>query len=394
MKASSASGGIGVGLLIAAAIYVEYWLYLGTRVAPPPGGVAIVGAVAVFAGTLVLALRGPRALAARLSQFGLPLLPVVGWMVLSLWWSADTAYGGEKLLIAGAKGLAPAFLIAAVIGTERQWRLMPVLWFGIAGAVLVLIEGGPSLEYPGRWTLEGMNPIWLGRLGWLTVALAIAARREPLLPRVIAGVAGAAVGLVTASRGPMLAFLAALLLWYLWIDQRSTRVRESVARRVLRTLGWGTAVAAIATAVLMGDGQSVMPERLRFGALGSDANVLARIDAQKAALDEFGRHPLIGVGAGSLAVLTDMPYPHSVPIEIAAEYGGVGLLLAGLALWHAWSRARNAPPLRLFLLMALLFSTTSGDLGGNWMVVLAIGIALMRPVITGPRVADPNGGPP
>ncbi|HRP08875.1 MAG TPA: O-antigen ligase family protein, partial [Gemmatimonadales bacterium] len=367
------------GFAFSAALYSDVILGAIGVNAPEGAAAGILVALAGLAGVIVLALRGPRAALERV----LPTWPIVtflAWCALTLAWSPDPSYGWEKLFFAVAKVSAFGVLVLGALGPGRSYDLRPVLWCGLAAALLVILAGAPSFDYPGRWTFGAMNPIWTGRIGWTLCLAAMVVPGGRIPARSIFLLAGGAVGMMSASRGPAIAFLVALGLWWLFLNDGLSRARNRVLARALRA---GGCVLGLIAVLLIGAGEAPTENRIvAFEEIGMDANVLARLDLQRSALTEFARQPVLGTGLGGLAVGNSQRYPHNILIEIVAETGVVGLLLVLWAGVLVWRRAGGREDLAALWLYLLLCATSSGDLSGNWLLWLLAGVLLVRPVET------------
>jgi O-antigen ligase len=102
--------------------------------------------------------------------------------------------------------------------------------------------------------------------------------------------------------------------------------------------------------------------------LAADDNVIARFELQQRALAHFLDQPVVGVGLGGLSEGSAVSYPHNVPIEILSEAGVIGLCASLLVVWIARRGVLKRPDIGVIWLLIILFSLTSGDLAGNWMV--------------------------
>jgi hypothetical protein len=116
------------------------------------------------------------------------------------------------------------------------------------------------------------------------------------------------------------------------------------------------------------DGGRTAPSEVRFvwGTPGqgvdTDLSLAGRLGCYRAAVDIFGEHLCTGSGVGGYWTLTRGCYPHNATLEVAAEFGLLGLLL--LALWIAplgailYRKARtpdHGGPKQLFLVVGFVF---------------------------------------
>ncbi len=331
------------------------------------GGILIaVGSLVAVIGLGMLLARGPETAVRRSWR---PLIGgalLAGWFALTLTWSVEPAYGAEKLLTTVFKAGGFGFLFLGLLGPERMVRIEPVMMVGLALPFFGMIAGGEAIDSPGRWTVLGMNPIWTARLAWIAVLLAIVSTPAPAWLRISSGIGGAAAGFATGSRGPFVAFLSVVVIWWLILRPSSGGRKWRRFRLLVQAL----LVGGLVLATQFGDFQERFgtASRLRMNEMGDDRNVLARIALQHSALTQFTGHPVKGIGLGSLAHESWQRYPHNLPIEVLTETGIIGLVLGGTLLLLAARRGRQWRTLGALTLLSVMFSLTSGDLGGNWLI--------------------------
>lgn len=286
----------------------------------------------------------------------------------------QTPYAREKLLLLLTLNLG-SYLAGATFSRAQFARLFG--WIMLLGLVVcgmtlfAYVTDAPSL--PGRFSPEGMNPIWACRLVLLgAIAGLIAA------PVRWWGAAYLAVAipcaLLTGSRGPLVAAAAAALMFGLawWFAPGR------------RPIPWsrGLLMAGLAGLVLLLL-SSQLPGLRHLG-----ATVGMRLALYQQALGAIAERPLLGLGLGGFQAEVDvaamgeaLAFPHNIFLEVGSELGLLGLLAFGVLacrfLWlghrhllHAvahpddptssWGLAATAG--FLFLLAAAQFS---GDLISN-----------------------------
>lgn len=190
------------------------------------------------------------------------------------------------------------------------------------------------------------------------------------------GFVGAMLGLVllTGARSYALALVAALAAQSMFSGRR---------------FGLMLVGTAIALAVFQSYASELVQDRFDPTQALESLAYKEREQAWQAAWNAFTNNPLVGVGPGCFAQAGGWHgrvYPHNLPLEIAAEFGIVGLLclcamLAGPA-WLTFSllRRRERPSQAgLFALGLLVFgfggALAVGDLIRNYFLMFALGMA-------------------
>lgn len=380
----------------------------------PPLLLALFGAwCGTFAGgaTAWGSAVGLAALAAALLWIGSPwrdplrlgfagsLLPLALWIAAaaSLWASAVPRAGRMGVL------LLPAFLWLPG-AVERCWpsgddrrrglRAVALVTAGISAWALIdwLALGTPRPAMPlGQHTLLAA---WLV----LVLPLAVLPAREAG-PWRLAGIAAAGLGvatvLLTRSLGGAAALAAEALLGIAWLARtRGGRWKGIAAGLVLLALA----------------GAAVQAPRLARIAAGEDPSARARRVYFEAGREGFFARPLLGWGPGSAAWTVHAfldPIPgvtppteavgelHSLPLQIAYESGGTGLLLAAgiVAVFILRRRAElrtSRDPALLLCGLAGLAGGAVASLGSGAIAVTALPLAAA--VVAGAALAAVERG--
>ena len=269
--------------------------------------------------------------------------------------------------------------------------------FAIAGAFIVaaLASGALSRALPVAVPLAGFVVVVLlaaqaraGDAARIVDLLAIVATVQLVQALAALGGAGTPATALQQASVPWLvvpndlAWMACLWPW--WIAR--ARARSGIARHALVALlllqlatfvlfgsRLALAVAAIATLAsllpmrftarraLVGAGVIAFAGAAML-ALGKGlASLGARVDLWRAAWSLFREHPLLGVGPQGFvqhyaawlpAAPVDprlTPWPHSLPLEVLAEWGALGALAVAFAVFACWraARSRNNPAFAL-----------------------------------------------
>lgn len=293
------------------------------------------------------------------------------------------------------------FLLGALIAARWDLRRVNRSTYAFAGTlivaavlmgVLVFVHPDPVALASGRRTPAGVNAISAGRvlgLGALaSLILAMFVRR--LIFRILLLILAASstvVLLLTASRGPLVGLVAAVLVVLLWGRSVPARVRVGV---VLAAAGVG--------AYLMSKGVE-LNDRL------TEADDTGRGALWAAALEQFERLPA-GIGWGNLynylpagAIITGQDYdqyPHNLLLEVGSEAGPFAFLLLAFVLAGAARfalRARTGPELLVLgiFTFALTGAMTSSNMLGNVLLWVSVGILAGSPL---PENEIPPSGSP
>ena len=351
---------------LAAAMFIDAIVWLADRLELP--AVAAMGAVLVvipvpFAAAAILNERIARR-AIRLPEVGLSMA-LVAFAALSLSWSDNDSYGTEKLALFLFRGLIPGLGILVLASIKRpSWNV--ILAAATGYGLLVLLWGEVSLLYPGRWTIGSANPIWVARAALLPATLAIWTKNSSRGLRVSAFSVSILVAWRAQSRGPVVAFVAAVLIGslvpHLVSFLRGTRSRGMGRILVLLLLGGLVLVGVVRYAQSPGE---------RLTALGnlqevaSDPNITFREGTYVRAIEAIRQDPLVGSGLGGFSATGEREYPHNILLELGVELGVVGVLL-WLALATIWTwRARTSQLLLSLVVQSVLYAMVSGDLAFN-----------------------------
>lgn len=308
-----------------------------------------------------------------------PLVETVLWcagygtvLVASALVAADFAEAADKIERV-AVAMAAAIAVAAVVAARRSVR--PVIWGMIVGGLLVGVMvthqsvtmnysfGYFGLAQPDSLFLRGQHasfraggpfgdPNFFAQSMVVLVALAFNrlahdSRTANRLVALAAVLVGTASIVFSASRGGFVGLLL-VVVWSLFSRPRRRRL-------IVGTM----IVAACAMPFVLQDLGSRLAQVGQVTELGSnqqpdDGAIRGRAAEMVAALQMFGDYPLLGVGVGNYKIEYQQyastitlesrrtaRSPHSLPLQVAAETGLVGLLMLGSIAWAAFNRLRR-----------------------------------------------------
>ncbi len=302
--------------------------------------------------------------------------------IVSVMWAAHDTVGLTKTAILIIRGIIPGIYIYLVYRRYGVFSWNSVLLMGMLYAAFHLAFGVHTLEYPGRLTMPGSNPIYDSRMSLLVVTIALWAKGIPLPLRLAAIGLSLVSALATQSRGPIIALLLANLLVVGIVMLRRRRNGMPMMGRGWRRAMIGLSLIAAALSVLYYGPLIQLVEGSRFNVLAdssqlkSDANYVGRLSLQAGAIEKFTEHPVLGSGLGGITPPATQTFPHNIVLEIAAELGLIGITLWSLAFAASCYAARQHPMLLVMLVQTLGYALISGNLGSNYEYVLVAFTAL------------------
>lgn len=263
------------------------------------------------------------------------------------------------------------FVLGALISAVS----LTLNYFDIGNTALLTVN-------TGRLSLETLNPITLGHVAATTVIAALVLWRTPNLPggrpTIVAGVAFALGCLVlTASRGPILALMLAIIAYAL--------LRGRWGRIVASAL----AVLIVAPTILAIQGVTIVE---RFTNITGDLSARQRLTFQGNALEQGWSHPLLG---SAYVELNSGQYPHNLIIEAFMAMGVTGLLLfLFLCARGGFQAARRLRAGEVLLPLLLMQYFIAGVFSGSLWGASALWAILMLLAATGSAPASSPGVPP
>jgi O-antigen ligase len=300
----------------------------------------------------------------------------LSYSIISTGWAFNDSLGFYKVQMLLIHGVIPGIYTFIMYKKYKTFSWTTVLLFGLGYSIIHQLFALYTVEYPGRLTLPGGNPIYDARILFATVTIALWGKRIPLPLRLAAVGFGIVSGIATQSRGPLLALVIAnilVLLYVLYKKHKNDRLQISNALKV------GVSVLLIIAGFVAWQFKDQMQnviEESRFtvlinqNQLVGDANFLGRKYLQMAALDKFIEHPFFGTGLGGDSIMGRFYYPHNIILEIVSELGLVGITLWLIALLYSWFVAKHSGVLLVLLIQTMISALFSGDFGFNYEYIL------------------------
>lgn len=315
---------VDAAYLFAFCIYFDFFAYFYKLAIPGESLVLLIGAPLLPVG--VALLLKPSIVLETLRDQGIWLWGIfLAYALISLTWAPAESNGIMKEVILLAHGVIPALYVYLIYRKYGRFSWTVVALAGMAYAILHLLLGEYSEEYPGRLTLPGGNPIFNARTSLITATVCLWAPRIPLPVRLLSLGAALASALATQSRGPLAAFLLANALYFgLWFIRKFRERKLGKLTRLAMPLLFLLIIAGgIASAYA--EQLAVWVESSRFmvlfdrNQLQGDDNYIGRLDLQTRALEKLESSPFLGAGLGSVTPPLARDFPHNLVLEIAAE---------------------------------------------------------------------------
>lgn len=330
----------------------------------PSTTTSIVMRALIGSGALLLLLTGRRSITGLIRTPAVLLLYF--WLFYILRLLVETLFQPEELARPAfiywtfAVGACLVPMVALAANRERMapdhlFRLILVLCvvatlLGLASADTKMGDGEYAFD-TGRYGLDSLNPIFFGHLGVTVAVMAIwrlhekATLKAYLLYAMVAAL-GILVMLLSASRGPLIAFAASIL-------------ALEVVRGWRRLLLVGLTLAPLfvfltfdLTSVDRALGTQTF-SRLQLTFEISDAATLGRVQSLGGALQQFIEAPISG---NALEERTTRNYPHNIVLEALIATGIFGALALVMALvWLLRQTVRLLQARSPYGWLALLF---------------------------------------
>jgi O-antigen ligase/polysaccharide polymerase Wzy-like membrane protein len=302
-------------------------------------------------------------------------------------------------LFAGAVTLLPAIVFCFVPTNETlDGCLRSALVIGAGALIAIVVSVAASVQDLSkleRLATSVLNPVSVGHAGTSLVIVClsrVAAGTGPkgsrigAAARVVLGIAGVLMTVASASKGPILALVVAVLLTIVlrgdWDNSR---------RRLVRRAVWSViALIVMAAAFYVVTEFTTFQTLQRFSDLSSDTSTMIRTRLMTDALVQSGESPIVG---SAMVEYNEFTYPHNIAVESLLVGGAVGLatLLAFLSFVSvaAFRICRQLPHRRwlvVLLVQYLIDSMFSGSLylSGQFWTTCLIVISAARPLELAP----------
>ncbi len=159
------------------------------------------------------------------------------------------------------------------------------------------------------------------------------------------------VSVAAGARGPLVMFLAVAAALSIWHVARGRRIAKGlVAGAAAAALG--LAIIAVATPLpsVSIDRFDRLAAYVAGGDTSADGSLAMRLAAADLSVSIFEDHPAVGAGTGAFAYysrmvpfISTMENPHNIILELAADWGVMGLMLFGVLVLAAIRRRPAAP---------------------------------------------------
>ena len=309
---------------------------------------------------------------------------------LSLIYTPSPEDGYMKAQFYLLKNVIP-FMAFLIISYDTV-KLKRVLGLFVIMGIVFFIASAPSIVQGtflsvSRSSALGRNPIWYARtLGISVISLLFFVKHSSgaLKPFLVAAVVSLSVLMVfSGSRGPVFSLFPAIFVFAI-LSFRSIKLTKSIIQWVL-IVG---CIYLVYQIVSYFHG-AYWSRFLEMANADDFISKQARIEWWKISLQAFIHHPLLGIGAGGYSSLLGVGglYPHNVLIEVACEFGILGLVLFSSFLVLTirniviFCKESSSNPLyQLAIPFASLFiyaisnSMFSGNIAGNEMIWHSSGV--------------------
>lgn len=320
------------------------------------------------------------------SRRGIVLWLSLGFLVLAgVLYSPDQSLALGKAVTYWSLVVLPIVPAALRVGTDQR-HIRQFLWAFFAMGILTVAIGLTQLSGSNRLVVLGMNTIQVSRAALLVPLLGIAfvvPQRNPLASIITVALIPASfiVAIASGSRGPllMLAIMgAAGAVAYLARPHvASWRLLGGVVGLVLASVVVVSIAAPSLPALSLGRFAS-LEESIQSALSGdqsvaSDISVEARVQLFGFAIQLFEERPLIGAGTGGYEALSPAAlgpladaYPHNAILQVAAEFGLLGLVpflaVLFIGLLRPLPRGYTSLALRALFIFFVLNTMVSGDI--------------------------------
>ncbi|MGC9512409.1 MAG: O-antigen ligase family protein [Fidelibacterota bacterium] len=254
-------------------------------------------------------------------------------------------------------------------------RILDIIWY--FNALLILISlyviflGGADLSI--RFDLMGrVNPIWIARALGMGILISIDwfyRYKSRWIHFLLLLYIGFSVWIIilSGSRGPLLGTIAGIMIYIMYIKERTFWKRFGYIMVVL---------------VLLGIIVLVLPKDMlfnKFGSIRASLSIIQRFALWEEAISQMMHHPLIGKGTGGYQIFSAYfgKYPHNIFLEAGAEQGIPAMIILAVFLLRPLSlipsllktqKRQFAVLLFAFWTNYMINAMVSGDITSNYLV--------------------------
>ncbi|HWQ36256.1 MAG TPA: O-antigen ligase family protein [Blastocatellia bacterium] len=247
-----------------------------------------------------------------------------------LLFSRNNPYAFQKVIYAPLLVIAPYFGIQLLATLEQVKRFFTCC--GLMAALLIIpsfyeLFFNPLYNEYGRFSIyvfndRGDNPIQFGitfALLLIVVLFHLAARKRIRWFQALLIIPSVYLLLRSGARGPLISFLVTVIFYVFSLGGLRSRVKVFILMMLLGLMVGAYRFIPENTASFYQD--LLDPEsQVRMG-----SSIQERLFLMNLAVDEFLDNPLFGVGTGNSS--GGIGYPHNVLVEMAAEFGVIGLTM-------------------------------------------------------------------
>jgi O-antigen ligase len=334
------------------------------------------------------------------------------WLSLGLMVVGGVLYAPDQSLALGRAVTYWALVILAIVpaalrvGAEPRY-VNQFVWAFFGMGIVTVVLGLVELSSSDRLVVLGMNTVQVGRAALLVPLLGITwvlPQRRPLASVVTLVLIPASllVAIASGSRGPLIVFL---LIGVVGVTRHLARPHA------VRWQQMGAVAAlALASVVIVSVAAPNLPSLSleRFanlaefvqgsvssdaGVPGGDTSAAARVQLYQFAVQTFEQRPLVGAGTAGFEALSPAAlgpaadtYPHNAILQVAAEFGllGLGLFLgvAAIGLGRRLPGRCTGVAVRAIFVFSLFNAMVSGDIFNDRET---LGVLLLILAIEAPR---------
>ncbi len=314
------------------------------------------------------------------------------WTVGSLMWSDSVVYGPAKAQDMGIL-VFWCFMATTLIVSQSQIRFFRFVAAIFALSVVFAVTGYLTpANTSGFVEVYGSNYLGLSFItgsGSVIVFFFIVRTLSgrtllPIIPLGLLLGLFSVVQLQAGGRGPLISTAIALLVMLLAVILRR-EINISLNRGIgLLALGLVVVIALVFMPSTQSE-QTQTLRRLNLAIAGENGSSVGdRLSRYTTSIELFGERPIFGYGIGAWPIHAlssdEHAYPHNIFLEIAVEYGAVGLLLfIAFLVVTAYIYLKNPSAEALLwlglVILAFVAAQTSGDLSDNRRLFAFIGLA-------------------